>query len=101
MPRFPTDLRQVWDQAVRVRAQSGLLREQLACVAEQVGQVQEQSAAIHDAMAAHAGPVVQAAERAARARRFAAVERATARAYRLGVVPPDVAWATLRRADQP
>jgi hypothetical protein len=31
----------------------------------------------------------------------ARVERATARAYRLGIPPPDLAWATLRRVDQP
>jgi hypothetical protein len=66
-------------------------------VAEQVAAVEEQCAAIHDAMEVHAGPVVGAAERAVRARRFAAVERATARAYRLGVAPPDVAWSRLRR----
>jgi pimeloyl-ACP methyl ester carboxylesterase len=101
MAMFPTSAQQAWDQAVRVRADSKRLREQLACVADRVAEVEEQCAAIHDAMAAHAGPVVHAAERAARARRFAAVERAAARAYRLGIAPPDVAWATLRRVDQP
>jgi hypothetical protein len=96
MVRSSTDVQQLWDQAVRVRAQSQRLRVQLACAAEQVAAVEERCAAIHDAMAAHGGPVVGAGERAARARRFAAVERATARAYRLGVDPPEVAWATLR-----
>jgi hypothetical protein len=99
MAMFPTSTRQAWDQAVQARAHSKRLREQLADVADQVAEVEEECAAIHDAMAAHAGPVVHAAERAARARRFAAVERATARAYRLGVAPPEVAWATLRRVD--
>jgi hypothetical protein len=66
------------------------LRARLAGVAEQVAAVEERCAAIHDAMATHAGPVVGAAARAQRARRFAAVERAMARAYRRGVVPPAV-----------
>jgi pimeloyl-ACP methyl ester carboxylesterase len=83
MAMFPTSAQQAWDQAVRVRADSKRLREQLACIADRVAEVEEQCAAIHDTMAAHAGRVVHAAERAARARRFAAVERATARAYRL------------------
>jgi hypothetical protein len=100
MAMFPSGAQQAWDQAVRIRADSRRLREQLADVAEQVAEVEEQCAAIHDVMAAHAGPVVGAAARAGRARRFAAVERATARAYRLGVTPPEVAWATLRRTDQ-
>ena len=81
MAMFPTSAQQAWDQAVRVRADSKRLREQLACVADRVAEVEEQCTAIHDAMAAHAGRVVHAAERAALARRFAAVERATARAY--------------------
>jgi len=88
MATFSTSAQQAWEQAVRVRAHSNRLREQLACVADQVAEVEEECAAIHDAMAAHAGPVVHAAERAARARRFAAVERATARAYRLGWLHP-------------
>jgi hypothetical protein len=99
MAMFPTSAQQAWNQAVRLRADSRRLREQLAQVADQVAKVEEQCAAIHDAMAAHAGPVVHAAERAARARRFTAVERATARAYRLGIAPPEVAWARLRRVD--
>jgi hypothetical protein len=99
MAMFPTSAQHAWDQAVRIRAHSKRLRDQLARVAEQIAEVEERCAAIHDAMAAHAGPVVGAGERAARARRFAAVERATARAYRLGVAPPVVAWATLRRID--
>ena len=94
---FPTSAQQARDQAVRIRADSRRLREQLAWVADQVAAVEEECAAIHDAMAAHAGPVVGSAARADRARRYAAVERATARAYRLGITPPDVAWATLRR----
>jgi hypothetical protein len=89
-----TSAQQARDQAVRIRAQSNRLWQQLARVAEQV---EEQCAAIHDATAAHVGPVVDAEERAARARRFAAVERATARAYRRSVAPPEVAWATLRQ----
>jgi hypothetical protein len=96
MVRSSTNPQQLWDQAVRVRAQSQRLRVRLACVAEQVAAVEEQCAAIHDAMAEQAGPVVGAGERAARARRFAAVERAIARAYRQGGDPPAVAWATLR-----
>jgi hypothetical protein len=87
---FPTSAQQAWDQAVRVRAHSRRLREQLASVADQVAEVEQQCAAIHDAMAAHGGPVVGAAARAERARRFAAVERATARAYRLGIPRPEV-----------
>jgi hypothetical protein len=62
MAMFPTSAQQAWDQAVRVRAHSRRLRKQVAGV-------EERCAAIHDAMAAHAGPVVGAAERAARARR--------------------------------
>ena len=100
MAIFPTSAQQARDQAVRVRADSRRLREQLACMADQVAEVEEECAAIHDAMAAHAGPVVGAAARADRARRYAAVERATARAYRLGIRPPEVAWATLRRPAQ-
>jgi hypothetical protein len=92
-----TSAQQARDQAVPIRAQSNRLRQQLGRVAEQVAEVGEQCAAIHDAMAAQAGPAVNAGQRAARARRFAAVERATARAYRLGVAPPEVAWATLRQ----
>ena len=89
----PTSALQARDQAVRIRAQPNRLRQRLARVAEQVAEVEEQCAAIHDAMAAHVGPVVDAGERAAWARRFVAVERA----YRRGVAPPDVAWATLRQ----
>jgi len=96
MASFPTNSQQVWDRAVRVRRQSEGLREQLACLAEGVAEVEEQCAAIHDAIAAQAGPLVGAGERAERARRFAAVERAIAEAYRLGTVPPEVAWETLR-----
>lgn len=97
---FPTSAQQARDQAVRVRGHSKRLREQLARVAEQVAEVEEQCAATHDAMAAHAGPLINASERAARARRFAAVERATAWAYRRGVAPPEVARAALRRPGQ-
>src|SRR4029453_3264194 len=84
MAMFPTSAQQAWDQAVRVRAHSRRLRKQVA-------EVEEQCAAIHDAMAAHAGPVVGAAERTARARRCRSGGTATARAYRLGVAPPVVA----------
>jgi CspA family cold shock protein len=97
---FPTSAQQARDQAVRVRGHSKRLREQLARVAEQVAEVEEQCAATHDAMVAHAGPLINASERAARARRFAAVERATAWAYRRGVAPPEVARAALRRLGQ-
>ena len=96
---FPTSPQHAWDQVAQVRAHSRRLQEQLARVTDQVAEVEEECATIHDAMAAHAGPVVGAAERAARARRFAAVERATASAYRQGIAPPEVAWATLRRID--
>jgi hypothetical protein len=56
MATFSTSAQQAWEQAVRVRAHSNRLREQLACVADQVAEVEEECAAIHDAMAAHAAP---------------------------------------------
>jgi hypothetical protein len=85
---LPTSSQRVWNQAVRVRRRSKDLREQLARTAERVAEVEEQSAAIHDAMAAGGGLWADAGQRAERARRFAAAERAVARAYRLGIVPP-------------
>jgi hypothetical protein len=87
---FPANPRQGWADAIRVRRQSQALREQLGRLAEQVAEVEEQSAAIHEAMAAPVGTLVNAGERAARARRFAAAERAVARAYRGGAAGPGV-----------
>ena len=91
---FPSTPQQAWADAARVRRQSQALREQLGRLAERVAEVEEQSAAIHQAMAERGGPLADATTRAARARWFAAAERAVAQAYRRGVVPPEVAWAT-------
>jgi hypothetical protein len=73
-----------------VRRQSQALREQLGRLAEQIAEIEEQSAAIHEAMAAPGGPLVNAAERAERSRRFAAAERAVAQAYRRDAMARDV-----------
>jgi len=83
---FPATPQQAWADAARVRRQSQALREQLARLAEQVADVEERSAAIHQAMAEGAGPLVNAGQRAARGRWFAAAERAVAAAYRQGSV---------------
>jgi hypothetical protein len=75
---------QVREKSARLRKHSQRLREQLARAAEQVAAVQEHAAAIHEAMVEQGGPIGDALDHAERARRFAAVERAAARAYRDG-----------------
>jgi methyl-accepting chemotaxis protein len=87
---------QVGVTAARLRKQSERLRARLARSAEAVAAVAEHSAAIHDAMAQRGGLIGDARERAERARRFAAVERAAARAYRAGSLPPDGAGEAIR-----
>ena len=73
---------QVREKSVRLRKRSQGLREQLTRTAEQVAAIQARAAAIHEAMAERGGPIGDALEHAERARRFAAAERAAARAYR-------------------
>jgi hypothetical protein len=68
---------QVGEKSARLRQHSQRLREQLARTAEH-------AAAIHEAMVEQGGPIGDALDHAERARRFAAVERAAARAYRDG-----------------
>jgi hypothetical protein len=73
---------QVRETSARLRKHSQRLRELLARTAERVAAVHEHAAAIHEAMAEQGGPISDTLERARRVRRFAATERAAARAYR-------------------
>ena len=70
-------------RAEQLRAESLLLREQVATVAEEVAAVEEQISRVHRTMADQGGPLAeQARDRANRAEALAAKERAEAERLR-------------------